>query len=296
MIHHESMVPNNVRRKVAPASREQVSLILDACLTVAKTTFCQARNEAMVVTLADTGIRREELTWMRRQDLQRAFEDGGRMPVRCSKRKGNPFRLVPLAPETLRLLRDYESIARAIQVKALRKKGHIAGDWLFCTRTGTQLTAASISELFGDLRKAAGIDERMTAHMLRHRYITLQIVKRLKALNQDRSLGLEAVTTVLSQVASLSGHASLESLWGYMDWAYEGSIEGVLTSGDANAEAQTILATLVQEFDAEGRNEIVETLTRVRALVAAQGHHAALPSVLTHERAGAAYQRRRSPL
>lgn len=53
------------------------------------------------------------------------------------------------------------------------------------------------------------------------------MVQRLKALQDSHPLGLQLMTTMLSRLASITGHTSIESLWTYVDWAFD---EGVAKS------------------------------------------------------------------
>lgn len=219
---HHAMVPASIPRTVRPISSNIVSALLDSCEWAAKTNFRRSRDRCMLVLLADTGIRREELTWIRVSDVVGASADR-KLPVRTSKRKGNPYRLIPISDETFRMLLEYIDVTRSIQVRRLnrRKIGFKDQGWLFCTREGFKMAPSTVSQLFCDLRAEAGLTERISAHMLRHRYITLQVMARLRSLSRRGSIGVEALTTVLSKIASLSGHSSLDSMWRYVDWAYE---------------------------------------------------------------------------
>ncbi|HBP0057836.1 TPA: tyrosine-type recombinase/integrase, partial [Pseudomonas aeruginosa] len=210
---HHAMVPASIPRTVRPISSNIVSALLDSCEWAAKTNFRRSRDRCMLVLLADTGIRREELTWIRVSDVVGASADR-KLPVRTSKRKGNPYRLIPISDETFRMLLEYIDVTRSIQVRRLnrRKIGFKDQGWLFCTREGFKMAPSTVSQLFCDLRAEAGLTERISAHMLRHRYITLQVMARLRSLSRRGSIGVEALTTVLSKIASLSGHSSLDSM------------------------------------------------------------------------------------
>ncbi|MDF5906671.1 site-specific integrase [Pseudomonas aeruginosa] len=112
---------------------------MDSCEWAAKTNFRRSRDRCMLVLLADTGIRREELTWIRVSDVVGASADR-KLPVRTSKRKGNPYRLIPISDETFRMLLEYIDVTRSIQVRRLnrRKIGFKDQGWLFCTREGSR--------------------------------------------------------------------------------------------------------------------------------------------------------------
>ncbi|WP_223696356.1 tyrosine-type recombinase/integrase [Pseudomonas aeruginosa] len=159
---HHAMVPASIPRTVRPISSNIVSALLDSCEWAAKTNFRRSRDRCMLVLLADTGIRREELTWIRVSDVVGASADR-KLPVRTSKRKGNPYRLIPISDETFRMLLEYIDVTRSIQVRRLnrRKIGFKDQGWLFCTREGFKMAPSTVSQLFCDLR-AVGADGKLT--------------------------------------------------------------------------------------------------------------------------------------
>ncbi|SUC88771.1 site-specific recombinase, phage integrase family protein [Pseudomonas aeruginosa] len=252
---HHAMVPASIPRTVRPISSNIVSALLDSCEWAAKTNFRRSRDRCMLVLLADTGIRREELTWIRVSDVVGASADR-KLPVRTSKRKGNPYRLIPISDETFRMLLEYIDVTRSIQVRRLnrRKIGFKDQGWLFCTREGFKMAPSTVSQLFCDLRAEAGLTERISAHMLRHRYITLQVMARLRSLSRRGSIGVEALTTVLSKIASLSGHSSLDSMWRYVDWAYEELEAEYKDSANVADEALSVIEALMGEAKSSEMN------------------------------------------
>lgn len=267
-VRHPAMVPSESRRVVHPASIDVLNALLTACDESAQSSFCVSRNRAMVVLLADSGIRREEIVWVRCADIAKALKEGGGLEIRTSKRKGNPKRVVPVPEETLRHLSSYLEVHRALQIRRLRRRDPIFKDqgWAFCTRTGGQLAPQSVTQLFGDLRGLAGISERATAHMLRHRYITLQVVQRLKQLRSSRSIGVEAMSTILSRVSSLSGHTKLSSLWTYVDWAYD-EMAAESASPQQIKEALGIVHEMIAKFEVDGDPELLQSLKKVEAVL-----------------------------
>ncbi|HEJ5741333.1 TPA: site-specific integrase [Pseudomonas aeruginosa] len=291
---HHAMVPGSIPRTVRPLSSSVVSALLDSCEWTAKTNFRRGRDRCMLVLLADTGMRREELTWVRVSDVVGAASDR-KLPVRTSKRKGNPYRLIPISEETIRMLLEYIEVTRAIQVRRLRRRkiGFQDQGWLFCTREGLKIAPTTVSQLFSDLRAEAHIAERASAHMLRHRYITLQVMARLRSLSGRGAIGVEALTTVLSKVASLSGHSSLDSMWRYVDWAYE---ELEIESNDSVSgadEALRAIEALMCEAQSSANRALEESLLTLReAMKKLSTKSYELPSVVAHSLRGSATQSR----
>nr|CBA30148.1 hypothetical protein Csp_C22100 [Curvibacter putative symbiont of Hydra magnipapillata] len=222
-VHHPALVAPNIRRQVRPITSEVIRDLQGACRTTAKSEFVIARNIAILKMLADSGIRREELVWLRAMDIGRAIDLGGRLEVRTAKRRGNPIRQVPVPVDTLKAIRVFLEVHRRLQIRRIAKRDRAFKDagWAFCTRSGGQLAAASVTQIISDLREGAGLEQRATAHMFRHRWITLQMVQRLKALQSSHPHGLQLMTTLLSRLASITGHASIDSLWTYVDWAFD---------------------------------------------------------------------------
>lgn len=287
---HHAMVPASIPRTVRPISSNIVSALLDSCEWAAKTNFRRSRDRCMLVLLADTGIRREELTWIRVSDIVGASADR-KLPVRTSKRKGNPYRLIPISDETFRMLLEYIDVTRSIQVRRLnrRKIGFKDQGWLFCTREGFKMAPSTVSQLFCDLRAEAGLTERISAHMLRHRYITLQVMARLRSLSRRGSIGVEALTTVLSKIASLSGHSSLDSMWRYVDWAYEELEAEYKDSANVADEALSVIEALMGEAKSSENRALAESLLIVREAVSQlRTKSYELPSVVAHSLRGSA--------
>lgn len=290
-VQHHSMVPASVPRTVRPVSTTVLSALVDACEWAAKTNFRRSRDRCILVLMADTGVRREELTWIRSEDVFDAVSNGGRLAVRTSKRKGNPYREIPVSIDTLSVIVEYIEVSREIQIRKLKRKHRDFQDqgWAFCSRIGSRLAPSSISQLFSDLRSEAGITERVSAHMLRHRYITLQVMARLRSLNHGGAIGVEALTTVLSKVASLSGHSSLESMWRYVDWAYDELEIEFNDSTAVDEEALGVLDRLLKEAMAGNDRDLVGSLTTVRGALTKSGRRNwELPSVISHSLRGGA--------
>jgi len=267
-VRHPAMVPSESRRVVRPASIDVLTRLMAACDECARSSFCVSRNRAILVLLADSGIRREEIVWVRCEDISKAIGDGGGLAIRTSKRKGNPKRVVPVPEETLRHISTYLEVHRALQIRRLKRRNKIFKDegWAFCTRTGERLAPETVTQLFGDLRRLAGISERATAHMLRHRYITLQVVHRLKQLRISRTIGVEAMSTILSRVSSLSGHARLSSLWAYVDWAYDEMATESASPKQIN-EALEVVNEMITKLGRNGDPEVLASLKKVKAVL-----------------------------
>lgn len=148
------------------------------------------------------------------------------------------------------------------------------------------MAPSTVSQLFSDLRATASITERVSAHMFRHRFITLQVVARLRSLSQRGSIGVEAMTTVLSKVASLSGHSSLDSMWRYVDWAYEQLESDYNDSAKIADEALRVVEALMGDAQ-NNDSQLAESFSIVKeALSQLRTKSYELPSVVAHSLRG----------
>nr|WP_232917813.1 site-specific integrase [Pseudomonas viridiflava] len=235
--------------------------LVAACKEIGTSTFKRTRDRCLVTLMADTGIRREELTWIQCIEVKEAIKNGGRLKIRTSKRKGNPLREIPVPLATLELIDQFIDIQRALHMRRLKRRASGFADlgWVFCGYSGRKLAPVSLSQIFNDLRVQAGIKGRATPHMLRHRYITLQVMIRLQAV-QHSNIGLEMITTILSQVASLTGHSNVESLWTYVDWAFEeiDALDDVIHLD--YSKTHSVLTELMSAAENRGDKKVINAL------------------------------------
>jgi len=222
-IWHTSMVPNDVPLDIKPLSRSIYLELLDACKNIAKSPYVQARTRTLLKMLSDTGARRVEISQVKVTDVIEAVESGhGMLRLFTAKRGDKRQRLVPVPSVTLNAVLSFIEVKRKLHISRLLKRKVILQDagWLFLTDRGQQLNVETITQDVARLRRIAGINEKATAHMLRHRWITIQVLERLKAYIGQK-LPMDIATTILTKVASMTGHKQIESLWTYIDLAFE---------------------------------------------------------------------------
>ncbi|MDB6063740.1 MAG: site-specific recombinase, phage integrase family protein [Verrucomicrobiaceae bacterium] len=217
---HGSMAPRDVPKDVLPMGRTIFLQLLDACDQLAKSRYVQLRMRVLLGILADTGCRRSEASMLTVNDILQA-KDSGRLVLRTAKRVDEFLRLVPVPEATVDAALSFIETQRAMLVNRLLSLGIISEEpqWLFLTIRGEILNSETITQDIARLRKTAHIAQPATAHMLRHRWITIQVAERFRAY-QDRKIPIDITTTILTNVASLTGHKSIDSLWGYVDLAF----------------------------------------------------------------------------
>ncbi len=141
------------------------------------------RNHAIIETLYGSGLRVSELVELR---MSRVNLDEGYVIITG---KGNKQRLVPLSPESIRLIREYLPIRERLKIKP------DSSDILFLNRRGGMMTRVMVFYVIRDSAAAAGIIKRVSPHTLRHSFAThlLEGGANLRAIQE--MLGHESIYT-----------------------------------------------------------------------------------------------------
>ena len=141
------------------------------------------RNHAIIETLYGSGLRVSELVELR---MSRVNLDEGYVIITG---KGNKQRLVPLSPESIRLIREYLPIRERLKIKP------DSSDILFLNRRGGMMTRVMVFYVIRDSAAAAGIIKRVSPHTLRHSFAThlLEGGANLRAIQEI--LGHESIST-----------------------------------------------------------------------------------------------------
>ncbi|MEK7847289.1 MAG: site-specific tyrosine recombinase XerD [Chloroflexota bacterium] len=118
------------------------------------------RDQAMLELLYATGMRVSELVSLNVDEL---YAQAGL--VRCWG-KGGRERLIPVHPQAIRIVQEYISEARP------RLRTNWAEKALFLNRRGQRLTRQGFWQRLKDYAKEAGLQSRVTPHVLRHSFAT----------------------------------------------------------------------------------------------------------------------------
>jgi len=143
----------------------------------------ELRDRAMLEVLYATGVRVSELVSLRLSDLN--------LEVGCLSAfgKGSKQRLIPLGEEALAALSDYLDRGRA----RLNKSGQ--DQRIFLNRSGKGLTRQGFWKILKRHALVAGINQKISPHMLRHSFATHLL---------ENGADLRAVQTML-------GHADIST-------------------------------------------------------------------------------------
>jgi len=118
------------------------------------------RDRAILETLYATGMRVSELAGLDLRDIDWAAAE-----IRVIG-KGNKERIVLLGRIAVTVLRTYVENGRPQQI------GKRVSDAVFLNRFGNRLSVRSISEIVRQTGEAAGLDQTVTPHLLRHSFAT----------------------------------------------------------------------------------------------------------------------------
>ena len=120
------------------------------------------RDRALLELMYACGLRVSEAAALDLSDLD--FEGDGL--VRC-RGKGGKVRVVPVGEEAKRRVLLYLAEGRPVFAK-----GASARQEVFLTRLGAPFTRHGISQMLQERAKAAGLEQKVSPHMLRHSFAT----------------------------------------------------------------------------------------------------------------------------
>jgi integrase/recombinase XerD len=143
--------PKVPRRLPIILTIDEVTRLIDAARTLT--------DRTMLMVLYSTGMRNAELRQLHVRDI-----DSRSMQIHIQRGKGGRDRYVPLSPTLLNTLRAYW---RWMQPKTWLFPGTIAG-W----RADKPITPKVVWDACQSAAQRAGIEKRVSAHVLRHSYAT----------------------------------------------------------------------------------------------------------------------------
>jgi site-specific recombinase XerD len=169
-----------------PPSREAIARLLHA----PGQSPTGLRDTALFELLYSTGLRRAEACAL---DLSDCDRSGG--TVRVNKGKGGKDRVVPIGKKALEAL--------ALYLAKGRPASHPGGPALFVGEWGRRLNPKTLNALFAQWCERAGIEPRITPHLLRHAFATHLLengadVRHVQAMLGHAWIGTTAVYTHVS--------------------------------------------------------------------------------------------------
>ncbi|WP_342316314.1 tyrosine-type recombinase/integrase [Lysobacter sp. FW306-1B-D06B] len=288
--HHSSLPTPDPKVRRLPISSSAIDQLRGTVISIARKRLdspklrstsryqvlhTRARNLLIVDLLEATGARIGEIALIKISDVRKA-ERMEYPLLRVPTLKGGRERRVPILHAELRLIREYVDFYRAplLRSRAAKIGEH---DYLLVSRFGTPILAATLSNVFGAIRRDSGISEQACAHMFRHRFITklfVRLIQEHNFKNQDdfrrRLLDTESFKL---KVMEWTGHRSLLSLNHYIHLAFE-EIAGFTETTDAvtaSKVVQTVRSKVQLELAAlaGGAEASKEALNRISRLLEA---------------------------
>lgn len=138
--------PRKQRQLPKVLSKQEIMDLIEATNNI--------KHRCIVSLLYSSGLRRSELLKLKIEDI-----DGKRMLITINGAKGNKARITVLSPSLLKELRIY--------YKEYRPR-----TYLFEGPTNKPYTASSVLKLIANAAIKAGIQKKVTPHMLRHSFAT----------------------------------------------------------------------------------------------------------------------------
>ena len=209
-----------------PVSLNNIEKMYENVSKTSNSNFVQKRNRVILKLLEITGARVGEIALLTVKDIENVFtKDKPALKMRTLKRRGGliDYRYVPVNKTDFNEISTYIKIYRSKIIKNTVGKVNDEGYLLISENTGKAILPVTITNEINKIRKAAGIEENVCAHMFRHRFITnlfIQLIKQYDIQNKDQFrnslMDLENLKVYIQQA---TGHKNVNSLDNYIDIA-----------------------------------------------------------------------------
>lgn len=203
----------------------------DGALFDAYRTYITARRDFMLSMMERTGLRPAELAGMSLK-ANMASTLGQQpclvLPTLKRRRLNPPLRNFPINNDFALRVRGYARARREwLEVCQQHNPSLLDDDAMFLSaepgKYGQAVGNTALEKDFENLCRRAGYaGSHACLSMFRHRFITLEVRLHLKELGKSKTeLDKQDYRMVLEKVREKTGHKSIESLWNYIDLAYE---------------------------------------------------------------------------
>lgn len=190
--------------------------------------YVRARRLFMIWMMMHTGLRPSELVAMGVGEHANIITTRTlKIPTKKRRKITAPIRNFPILLNAATVVHRY-LFARKAYCETLKALGKDLkpGDSFFLRIDGMPIKAASLEKDFERLAEDAGYkDVQVCLSMFRHRFITLEVTAHLTEFMEQSKKSRQMMTdidyeSILKRVAVKTGHGSVESLWHYIDLAW----------------------------------------------------------------------------
>ena len=242
--------PSPLRRR-SPIAKDTIDSLNRAAASVSKSSFLIHRRQILIRVLEMTGARVGEVALLKSADILETFRRNRRfLTFYTLKRRAEHKRDIPVLKQDLADLVNFIEVSRRSVIRRSKWRNKDHGSLFISEKSGSPLTAATLSNEIGKLRRHSGMTTKASAHLFRHRFITrmlIQLIEEYKFQNESdfRSalLEIEGFKKVLTE---WTGHASPASLDPYIDLAFaewrglKNMVEGVFRRRAAEGFAERV--------------------------------------------------------
>lgn len=220
---HRALLPNSEKTTRNPIYKKDIDLIYQNIDKLYKSKFTIERTKVLLMLLEHTGARIGELSSIKINDIFEAIKhEKGMLKLKTLKRKKLIERFIPVNKDILKQINMFIKIHRN---KVLRKKSKLKDEgYLFINeKTGKKINTNSLGNDFNKITKELNLENKLCAHMFRHRFITNIFINLIKQYDIENKQGLRNalldLNTLKAHVQELTGHKNLESLDTYIHLA-----------------------------------------------------------------------------
>jgi len=183
----------------------------------------------MIWMMMRTGLRPAELSEMSIKDHENILTTRAlKIPTKKRRKVVAPIRHFPILLDAATVVYRF-LLSRTAYCGALKRAGITPepGTAFFLTPEGKPIKKTSLEKDFERLVVLAGYkDVQACLSMFRHRFITYEVIVHLKEFIEESGKSRQMMTitdyeSILKRVADKTGHGSVQSLWHYIDLAWE---------------------------------------------------------------------------
>lgn len=238
-------------------------------LLAAQLEYMRARRHFLVWMMKRTGLRPSELVEMSVKEHGNILATRTlKIPTKKRRKIKAPIRSFPIRLNDATVVHRY-LIARTTYCQTLQGAGGEPnpGDSFFLSPYGKPIKKSSLEKDFERLTIEAGYkDVQSCLSMFRHRFITYEVTAHLKEFIENSGKSRQMMTdidyeSILKRVFAKTGHGSVQSLWHYIDLAWEelgvwGSIDKNIARLHAADQLFAELLALQHDIETSGNCQV----------------------------------------